>query len=30
MILIIRERVTPEQMAQMSETFGETLIKLAD
>ncbi len=29
MILIIRERVTPEQMAQMSETFGETLIKLA-
>lgn len=29
MILIIRERVTPEQMAQMSEAFGETLIKLA-
>lgn len=29
MILIIREHVTPEQIAQMSEAFGETLIKLA-
>ncbi len=29
MILIIRERITPEQLRQMSETFGEALIKLA-
>ncbi|HOT92027.1 MAG TPA: DUF5674 family protein [Anaerolineae bacterium] len=29
MILIIRERVTPEQLTQMCEAFGETLVKLA-
>ena len=29
MILIIREPVTQEQITQMSEAFGETLIKLA-
>lgn len=29
MILIIREPVTPEQITQMSEAFGEALIKLA-
>jgi hypothetical protein len=29
MLLIIREPVTPEQITQMSEVFGEALIKLA-
>ena len=29
MILLVRDRATPEQIAGMSEAFGETLIKLA-
>jgi hypothetical protein len=29
MILIIRRPATPEQMLQMSEAFGDALIKLA-
>lgn len=29
MIVILRQPATPEQLAQMSEAFGESLIKLA-
>ncbi len=29
MIIILRQPATPEQLVQMSEAFGELLIKLA-